>query len=86
MLDGGDVDAVLAFRRETPSVTVDQLLRWLPLRAAQRAWLRRRITDSSSTFSLHMTIRQGHRQWKRLAVIETSAAGWSVRSAKVWRP
>ena len=86
MLAPDEIETLLDFRGETPAVTVLQLLRWLPLRAAQRAWLRQRLTDASSTYSLRMTIHDGQRRWERLAVIETDRTDGAVRYATEWRP
>jgi len=86
MLEPDEIESLLAYRREAPAITVSDLLRWLPLRAAQRAWLRQRLTDTSSTFSLHMTIRDGPRRWNRLAIIEMDGTAPTVRCAMEWRP
>ena len=70
-MDASRLDQLLELRNERPDITVDQAMRAMSQGASQSSTARRLFTDTSTCYSMWLTIRCEHRSWHELAIYQT---------------
>lgn len=70
-LDSSRLDQLLELREERPAITVDQAMRAMSLGPSQSLPVRRLLTDTSTCYSMWLTILSEHRTWHELGIYQT---------------